>query len=82
MEEGLLQAAEAGDEAVQAGQGEYPEDSAIRRDDQPQTAAFSEGPRVRPDQDAKSGAIAELDAGHVDHDRGMPMGGRFEQDQA
>jgi hypothetical protein len=82
LEESLLQAAEAGDEAVQAGQGEDPVDRAIRRDDQPQPAAFSEGPRVRPDQDAKPGAIAEQGASHVYHDRDMPIGGHFEQDQA
>jgi hypothetical protein len=82
LQEGLWQVAEAGDEAVQAGQGEDAEHRAAGGHDQPQLAAFFQGPFVRPDQDAQAGRIAELGAGHVHHNRGMPAGACFEQNQA
>ena len=39
----------------------------------------SRAPLVRSDQDAEPGRIAEPGVGHVHHDRGMPMSGRFEK---
>jgi hypothetical protein len=82
LQEGLWQAAEARNEAVQAGQGEDAEHGAASGHDQPQLAAFFQGRLMRPNQDAQAGGIAEPGAGHVHHDRGMPMGDWFEQHQA
>lgn len=48
--QGLVQAAEPGDEAAQAYHGEGPQDVAAVGDDQPQPAAVGLGPLVRSDQ--------------------------------
>jgi hypothetical protein len=64
LEESLLPTAEAGNEAVQAGQGGDAENGAASGDSQPQLTAFFEGALVRLGQDTEPGAITGLGAGH------------------
>ena len=50
-DQGLAQAAEAGDETVQAGQRHDTDSDPVRGQDQPQLAALGHGPPVRSEQD-------------------------------
>src|SRR5262249_21685143 len=68
LKKSLCQAVEAGDETIQAGQGEDTVNGAVRGDDQPQLAAFAKGPLVCPDQDTEATGITEPSAGHIHHD--------------
>lgn len=72
--QGLCQAGEAGDHAVNPDQGEDAENRLVSRDDQPQPAALRYRLPMRLHQLGEPSRIAELRAGHVHHDRGVPAG--------
>ena len=76
----MIQAGEPGNEAAQADHAEDPQNAAAVGDDQPQPAAFGQGPLVRCHQRAEPLRITEPGAGHVHHDRRMPATARFQQD--
>ena len=78
LREGLVQAGEAGDDAVNAGDRENAEDGS-GGDDQQQFAAFSLGALVRREQGMQPGGVTELGPGHVDHERAVPVRGRCAQ---
>ena len=68
--QGLVQAAEPGDETAQADHGENPRNAAIGGDDQPQPAAFGQGPLVRSGQGRHAPRLGVLGAAELegDHD--------------
>jgi hypothetical protein len=67
LREGLVEAGEVGDHAVDAGQREDAEDGR-GGDSQQQFAAFGLSALVRRQQRMQPGRIAELGPGHVDHE--------------
>ena len=68
--QGLVQAAEPGDETAQADHGENPRNAAIGGGDQPQPAAFGQGPLVRSVQGRHAPRLGVLGAAELegDHD--------------
>jgi hypothetical protein len=78
LREGLVQAREVGDHAVNAGDRENAEDGS-GGDDQQQLTALSLGALVRREQGMEPGGITELGPGHVDHERAVPVRGCLQQ---
>jgi hypothetical protein len=74
LREGLADAGEGGDHAVDGGHREHAEDGR-GGDSQQQSAAFGLGPLVRRQQRMQPGRITELGPGHVDHEGSVPMRG-------
>jgi len=78
LRQGLVQAREVADHAVEAGERENAKDRSTG-DDQQQLAAFGLGALMRREQGMEPGRIAEPGQGHVGHERPGPVrGGRLQ----
>jgi len=78
LREGLLQAREVGDHAVDARDRENAQDGS-GGDDQQQLTALRLGTLVRREQGMKPGRITKPGPGHVGHERPVPVRGHLQQ---
>ena len=72
VREGLVQAGEGGDYAVNGGEFEHAQDGSGGADQQ-QLATFALGSLVRGQQDMQPGRVAEPGRGHVQRERPVPV---------